>query len=126
MKITQKELNAKENEGFFFSPDVTIPEDIDWLDPENEDHWESIYMLTEVLQDLENQEPVLHSVGERLRDRNCRLRSNGIYVSNWEYKEYGGISFEDDYVMFVVREGEIIGCLSQKELDDVAEKWMEM
>lgn len=47
-------------------------------------------------------------------------------VLNWEYKEYGGIGFEDDYVMFVVREGEIIGCLSQKELDDVAEKWMEM
>lgn len=126
MKLTKKQIKEREFEGFFFTPDVTIPDGVDWLDPENEEHWESIYMLTEVFSDLENNEPILHSVGERLIDRNGRFRSNGVYISNWKYKECGGIGFDDDYVMFVVRGGNIIGCLSQKELNEVAEKWLSM
>jgi hypothetical protein len=110
----------EENYGFFFSPDY-VPES-DSLDPENKDDWEEINNLTGVFGDLDNAEPVLHSVGERLYYRNHDLRSNGIYISDCYARSFGwGYDFADGFFMIAVKDGEIVGHFTDKELEYIQE-----
>ena len=120
--ITDKHIKDwEENYCYFFSPDYTT--DSDWLDPSNPEDYEEINYLTGIFGDLSNGEPVIYSVGECLTSRHYGLRTNGIYISNWDMDEYGyNYTFDEDYFMIVVKDGEIVGHFTKAELEKISNK----